>query len=57
MPDNSQLSTLNFPLSSVGKSEREIQRRVIGLFRDELGYRFLRDRADRDGNRQRLIQG
>jgi len=29
----------------VGKPERETQRRVIALFRDELGYRFLGDWA------------
>jgi len=36
--------------SAIGKSERETQRRVIALFRDELGYRFLGDWSDRDGN-------
>jgi hypothetical protein len=27
-------------MSDIGKPERETQRRVIALFRDELGYRF-----------------
>jgi type I restriction enzyme R subunit len=30
-------------MSDVGKSERVTQRRVIALFRDELGYWFLGD--------------
>jgi type I restriction enzyme R subunit len=37
-------------MNAVGKPERVTQRRVIALFRDELGYRFLGDWADR-GNR------
>ena len=37
-------------MSHIGKPERETQRRVIALFRDELGYRFLGDWTDRDGN-------
>ena len=37
-------------MSDIGKSERATQNRVIGLFRDELGYRYLGDWADRDGN-------
>jgi len=37
-------------VSDIGKPERATQRRVIELFRDELGYRFLGDWSDRDGN-------
>ncbi|WP_457663210.1 type I restriction endonuclease subunit R [Sinorhizobium medicae] len=37
-------------MSDIGKSERSTQKRVIELFRDELGYRFLGDWSDRDGN-------
>lgn len=37
-------------MSDIGKSERATQTRVIDLFRDELGYRFLGDWSDRDGN-------
>ena len=37
-------------MSDIGKPERATQRRVIELFRDELGYRFLGDWSDRDGN-------
>ncbi|HML53117.1 MAG TPA: HsdR family type I site-specific deoxyribonuclease [Solidesulfovibrio magneticus] len=34
----------------IGKSERATQDRVIALFRDELGYRYLGDFSDRQGN-------
>jgi type I restriction enzyme, R subunit len=34
-------------MSAIGKSERATQNRVIALFRDELGYRFLGDWTDR----------
>ncbi len=34
----------------IGQPERITQNRVIALFRDELKYRYLGDRADRDGN-------
>ena len=37
-------------LSTVGQPERATQNRVIALFRDELGYRYLGDWTDRDGN-------
>ena len=37
-------------MSDVGKPERATQNRVIALFRDELGYRYLGDWTDRDGN-------
>ena len=37
-------------MSNVGQPERATQNRVIELFRDELGYRYLGDWADRDGN-------
>jgi len=36
--------------AQIGKSERETQNRVIALFRDELGYRYLGDRSDRADN-------
>ena len=35
---------------TIGQPERATQNRVIALFRDELGYRFLGDRSDRDDN-------
>jgi type I restriction enzyme R subunit len=37
-------------MSDIGKPERATQNRVITLFRDELGYRYLGDWADRGGN-------
>ena len=33
-------------MSTVGQPERATQNRVIGLFRDELGYRYLCDWTD-----------
>lgn len=36
--------------SDIGKPERATQNRVIKLFVDELGYRYLSDWTDRDGN-------
>jgi len=35
---------------NIGQPERATQNRVIALFRDELGYRYLGDWTDRDGN-------
>jgi type I restriction enzyme R subunit len=37
-------------VSIVGQPERATQNRVVALFRDELGYRYLGDRTDRSGN-------
>ena len=37
-------------MNNVGQPERVTQNRVIALFRDELGYRYLGDWTDRDGN-------
>jgi type I restriction enzyme R subunit len=37
-------------VTPVGQPERATQNRVIALFRDELGYRYLGDWTDRDGN-------
>ncbi|MGH8121433.1 MAG: type I restriction endonuclease, partial [Rudaea sp.] len=37
-------------MNDIGKSERATQNRVIALFRDELGYRYLGDWSDRDDN-------
>ncbi|TPE46530.1 type I restriction endonuclease subunit R [Amaricoccus solimangrovi] len=37
-------------MNVVGKPERATQRRVIELFRDELGYHYLGDWTDRDHN-------
>jgi type I restriction enzyme, R subunit len=40
----------DFPRQNIGQSERATQNRVIALLRDELGYRYLGDRRDRDEN-------
>ncbi len=37
-------------MSTIGQPERATQNRVVGLFRDELGYRHLGDWADRSRN-------
>ena len=37
-------------MSTVGQPERATQDRVVALFRDELGYRYVGDWTDRDGN-------
>ena len=37
-------------MSGIGKPERVTQERVIALFRDELGYRYLGDWSDRAAN-------
>lgn len=37
-------------MNDVGKPERATQNRIIALLRDELGYRFLGDWTDREGN-------
>jgi type I restriction enzyme R subunit len=37
-------------MNGIGKAERVTQKRLIALFRDELGYRFLGDWSDRPGN-------
>lgn len=37
-------------MSTVGRPERATQNRIIVLFRDELGYRYLGDWTDRDDN-------
>lgn len=37
-------------MSDIGKPEKATQNRIIGLFTDVLGYRYLGDFTDRDGN-------
>jgi type I restriction enzyme, R subunit len=37
-------------MSMVGQPERATQNRVVGILRDELGFRYLGDWSDRNGN-------
>jgi len=37
-------------MSKIGKSERVTQNRVIALFRDTLGYDYLGDWEEQEGN-------
>jgi type I restriction enzyme R subunit len=37
-------------MSTIGQPERATQDRILGLFRDELGYRYLGNWTDREGN-------
>ena len=37
-------------MNGIGKPERVTQKRVLALFRDELGYRYLGDWTDRPDN-------
>ena len=37
-------------MNPIGQSERTTQNRIVSLFRDELGYRYLGDWCDRGGN-------
>lgn len=37
-------------MTHIGQPEQATQNRVIALFRDELGYRYLGDWTDREGN-------
>ena len=37
-------------MNNIGKPERATQNRIIALFRDELGYRYLGNWSDRAGN-------
>src|SRR5215831_2707135 len=46
MPTNSPFSIFHSPL----QNERATQNRVIALFREELGYRYLGNWTDRDSN-------
>lgn len=42
-----QLAHPIMPVNAIGKAERATQDRVVRLFRDELGYRYLGDWSDR----------
>ncbi len=37
-------------MDAVGKAERVTQRRIVTLFREELGYRYLGEWSEREGN-------
>lgn len=37
-------------MNTIGKAERITQNRVVKLFRDELGYRYLGDWSDQDNS-------
>ena len=37
-------------MSTVGQPERATQNRVVALFREELGHRYLGDWTDRTGH-------
>lgn len=38
-------------MTTVGQRERETQNRVVRLFQEDLGYRYLGNFQDRDGNK------
>jgi type I restriction enzyme R subunit len=38
-------------MNTVGQIEKKTQRRVVRLFREQLGYDYLGDWTDREGNR------
>ncbi len=38
-------------MSVVGQIEKRTQQRIVKLFREQLGYEYLGDWTDRDGNR------
>ena len=38
-------------MSTVGQIEKKTQQRVVKLFRDTLGYDYLGNWSDREGNR------
>ena len=47
-------------MPAVGQIERKPQQRVVKLFREQLGYAYLGDWTDREGNaniEQELLRG
>jgi len=38
-------------MSTIGQIEKKTQQRVVKLFREVLGYDYLGDRTEREGNR------